>query len=249
MKVSIITVSFNSATTITDTIKSVLNQDYKDIEYIIIDGNSSDSTLAVIEAFKTRIAKIISEPDEGIYDAMNKGLALATGDIIGILNSDDVYADNTVVSDVVMAMQRANSDACYADLCYVAKEDLTKIVRYWQSGPYLKESFLNGWMPPHPTFFLKRECYNSFGGFNTNFRTSADYEIMLRMLYKNGVSCTYLPRVIIQMRVGGQSNVSLKNRLQANSEDRRAWFVNGLKPGVFTLFRKPLSKISQFFKK
>lgn len=249
MKVSIITVSYNSALTIADTIKSVVNQDYKDVEYIIIDGKSSDHTLAVIEPFKAQIARIVSEPDKGIYDAMNKGLALATGDVVGILNSDDVYADNTVISDIVAAMQRANTDSCYADLCYVEKDNLSKVVRYWQSGAYNKENFQKGWMPPHPTFFLKRVCYQNFGVFNTDFRTSADYEIMLRMLYKNAVSCTYLPRVIIQMRVGGQSNVSLKNRIKANREDRRAWAVNGLKPGIFTMFRKPLSKISQYFKK
>lgn len=249
MKVSIITVSFNSAQTIADSIKSVINQDYKDIEYIIIDGKSSDNTLAVIEPFKAQLAKLISEPDKGIYDAMNKGLALATGDVIGILNSDDVYADKAVISDIVLAMQRANTDACYADLCYVEKDNLSKVVRYWQSGPYVKDNFQKGWMPPHPTFFLKRECYQKFGFFNTEFRTSADYEIMLRMLFKEGSSCTYLPRVIIQMRVGGQSNVSIKNRIKANREDRKAWTVNGLKPGIFTLFRKPLSKISQFFKK
>lgn len=249
MKVSIITVSFNSAQTIADTIKSVNNQDYNDIEYIIIDGKSTDETLSVIEPFKAKIARLVSEPDKGIYDAMNKGLALATGDIIGILNSDDVYADNTVISDVVSAMQRTNSDACYADLCYVTKQDLSKVVRYWQSGSYSKENFQKGWMPPHPTFFLKSECYQKFGYFNTDFRTSADYEIMLRMLYKYGVSCTYLPRVIIQMRVGGQSNVSIKNRIKANREDRKAWRVNDLKPGTFTLFRKPLSKITQYFKK
>lgn len=249
MKVSIITVSYNSALTIVDTIKSVINQDYKDIEYIIIDGSSSDNTLALIEPFKNQISKIVSEPDKGIYDAMNKGLALATGDIIGILNSDDVYADHSVISDVVASMHRAKTDACYADLCYVEKNDLSKVVRYWQSGPYFKNNFMKGWMPPHPTFFLKKECYQKFGFFNLEFRTSADYEIMLRMLYKHGVSCTYLPRVIIQMRVGGQSNVSIKNRIKANREDRKAWAVNGLKPGVFTLFRKPLSKISQYFKK
>ena len=249
MKVSIITVSYNSALTIADTIKSVINQDFKDVEYIIIDGKSSDNTLAVIEPFKAQIARIVSEPDKGIYDAMNKGLALATGDLIGILNSDDVYADNSVISDIVAAIQRANTDACYADLCYVEKDNLSKVVRYWKSGSYKKENFQKGWMPPHPTFFLKRACYQKFDVFNTDFRTSADYEIMLRMLYKHGVSCTYLPRVIIQMRVGGQSNVSLKNRIKANREDRRAWAVNGLKPGIFTLFRKPLSKISQYFKK
>jgi len=249
MKVSIITVSYNSAQTIADTIKSVISQDHDDIEYIIIDGNSSDNTLAVIDSYKSQLFKVVSEPDNGIYHAMNKGLALATGDVIGILNSDDIYVDSTVISDVVAAIDRANSDACYADLCYVEKSDLTKVVRCWQSGSYSKGNFLKGWMPPHPAFFVKKEFYQKFGFFNTDFRTSADYEIMLRMLYKHNLSCTYLPRVIIQMRVGGQSNISLKNRIKANREDRKAWAVNGLKPGIFTLFRKPLSKISQFFKK
>jgi glycosyltransferase involved in cell wall biosynthesis len=249
MKVSIITVSYNSAATIADTIHSVLSQDYPDLEYLIIDGSSKDHTLEIVSGFGNRISKLISEPDEGIYDAMNKGIALATGDVIGILNSDDVYADSTVISDVVAQMTKNKVQSCYADLTYVDRDDLSKVIRYWKSGAFNVHNFKKGWMPPHPTFFLMRDCYQQFGLFNPIFKTSADYELMLRMLYKHGVSCTYLPRVIIKMRVGGQSNVSVKNRVKANREDRLAWKVNGLKPGVLTLVRKPLSKIIQYLKK
>ena len=249
MKVSIITISYNVEDTISDTIKSVINQDYENIEYIIVDGASKDKTISIIKSFGFSVSKFISEPDKGIYDAMNKGLALATGDIIGILNADDIYADTNVICKVVNRFQEDKVEGLYADLVYVKRDDTNKITRYWRSGNYSKGKFLKGWMPPHPTFFVKREIYEKYGNFNLDLRSAADYEIMLRFIHKHEIKITYLPCIITKMRVGGQSNVSLKNRIKANKEDREAWKINGLKPGVFTLIRKPLSKVGQFFKR
>ena len=246
MKVSIITITFNSAETIEDTIQSVLSQDYPNIEYILVDGASKDGTLEIIERYRNSISTVISERDNGIYDAMNKGVALATGDVIGILNSDDFYADSTVISDIVKTMQRAASDACYADLVYVDRNDTNRIIRSWKSGDYRQGQFLRGWMPPHPTFFVKRSIYEMHGSYALNLRSAADYELMLRFIHKHAISLSYLPRVITKMRTGGQSNVSLKNRWRANREDRLAWKMNGLQPGFFTLLRKPLSKLLQY---
>lgn len=249
MKISIITISFNSALTIEDTITSVLSQDHPTIEYIIIDGASKDNTLEIINKYKDKISKIISEPDKGIYDAMNKGILNCTGDLIGILNSDDVYASTNVLSHVVKKITEENTESLYGDLIYVHRDKMEKIHRYWKAGKYKRENFLKGWMPPHPAFFVKRNIYGKFGLFKTDFKSSADYELMLRFLYKEKISACYLSEVITKMRIGGVSNVTLKNRINANKEDRRAWKMNGLKPGLLTFIRKPLSKVFQFIKK
>lgn len=247
MKVSIITVVFNNKQTITDTINSVLSQTYSDLEYIIVDGNSTDGTLGIINTFKSEISKIISEPDKGIYDAMNKGLKLATGDIIGILNGDDIYHDNNVISNVVQAFESSSADAVYGDLDYVAFDDLSKVKRKWRTGVYKPNAFLWGWMPPHPSFFVKREMYKKYGSFRLDFKTAADYELMLRFIHLNKISISYLPKVLVKMREGGASNASFKARLNANKEDRRAWKVNGLKQYFFTTILKPLRKLKQLF--
>jgi glycosyltransferase involved in cell wall biosynthesis len=249
VKVSVITICFNSAETIEDTIKSVLSQNYRDLEYIIVDGASRDSTIEIVSNYAERIHHILSEPDKGIYDAMNKGVALASGDIIGILNSDDVYVDNQVISDVVQRFKESGADGVYADLEYVDRNDLSRVIRRWKAGPYLPGHFLKGWMPPHPTFFVKKECYTTYGQYNLQLRSAADYELMLRFIHRYRIKLSYLPRVIIKMRVGGQSNVSLRNRVNANLEDRQAWEINGLRPGWLTLLRKPLSKLSQYWKR
>ncbi len=254
MKVSLITVSYNSAKTIVDTIQSVLNQTYKNIEYIVVDGNSSDGTVEIVKQFLNStkgasqgvVTKFLCERDKGIYDAMNKGLTLATGDIIGVLNSDDFYCSNTVIEQVVAAFQKEDAQCLYGDLNYVDPTDTYKIVRKWRSGDFKRENFLKGWMPPHPTFFVRKSCYEKFGTFNTQFKSAADYELMLRFLYKESCSAIHLPVVMIHMRAGGISNVSLKNRIRANREDRLAWKINGLKPKWFTLLRKPLSKLIQY---
>lgn len=246
MKISIITITYNSAETVEDTIKSVLSQDYPNVEYIIIDGASKDDTMTIVERYRSSISVVISEPDKGIYDAMNKGVLRATGDVIGILNSDDFYADSRVLSDVVTRMRETNSDACYADLVYVDRIETSRIVRTWKSGSYRQGRFLDGWMPPHPTFFVKRSTYDALGLYSTQLRSSADYELMLRFVHKHQISLSYLPRVITHMRAGGQSNVTLRNRWKANREDRLAWKMNGLQPGLLTLVRKPLSKLLQY---
>ena len=249
MKVSIITVCYNSALTIEDTINSVLNQNYTDIEYIIVDGKSKDGTLDIIERYRDNISKIVSERDQGIYDALNKGIKIASGDVVGILNADDFYIDNSVITSVITKMQDENSDSLYSDLYYVAPNDTNKVIRNWVSGKYNRKQFLYGWMPPHPAFFVKRKAYEKYGNFNLSLKSAADYELMLRFLYKNKLSTCYIPRPLVRMRVGGISNISLANRIRANKEDRKAWKINNIKPFFFTLYFKPLRKIIQFMLK
>lgn len=248
MKISIITIAYNSEETIEDTILSVLAQSHKDIEYIVVDGASKDGTMDIVNKHQAGIARIISEPDKGIYDAMNKGVLAATGDVIGILNSDDFYADNDVIKDVNTAFDKSDIEGLYADLVYVDRNNPTRVVRNWKSGDYRPGLFLKGWMPPHPTFFVKKGCYDQLGIYNTTLKSAADYELMLRFIHKGKIKLGYLPRIITKMRLGGQSNVSLKNRIRANQEDRKAWEMNGLKPGPFTLIRKPLGKIKQYLR-
>ena len=248
-KVSIITVCYNSAKTIENTIESVINQTYENIEYIIVDGLSTDNTLEIVNKYKDKIVKVVSEKDKGLYDAINKGIDLATGDIIANLNSDDFYIDNNVIAEVVAKMEESKSDTLYADLYYVDAIDTNKVVRNWVSGAYKKGLFFKGWMPPHPTFFVRKKVYDKYGKFNLELKSAADYEIMLRFIHKHECSISYLPRVVVRMRIGGVSNVNLINRIKANREDKRAWEMNGLKPKPYTLIFKPLSKIMQFVKK
>lgn len=249
MKISVITIAYNAAETIEDTIKSVLLQTFKNIQYIIVDGASSDNTLQIVQKYKTQLHHIISEPDKGVYDAMNKGLAHATGDIIAILNADDTYAHEEVLALVHQTFEQSGADTCYGNIIYVNRNPPHKTTRTWIAGNYSKKAFLNGWMPPHPAFFAKRELYQKFGNFNLKLKTSADYELMLRFLYKHHATTAYINNILVKMKVGGQSNASLKNRLRANKEDRMAWKINGLKPGKFTLAKKPLLKIFQFLKR
>ena len=245
-KISIITVTYNSAQTLEQTIQSVILQDYEDVEYIIVDGQSTDDTLSVIRKYRHKIEHFVSEKDDGLYFAINKGIALATGDIIGILHADDFYTDDHVFSKIADTFKKNNAEAVYADLYYVDKDDTNRIARTWKSGNYSDGKFSWGWMPPHPTFFVKKEVYQKYGVFNTDLRSAADYELMLRFLHKHKIKVAYLPEFIVKMRVGGQSNASVKNRVKANKEDRKAWELNGLKPYFFTLTLKPLRKISQF---
>jgi len=245
LKVSIITATYNSASTIRDTMNCIRQQDYPDIEHIIIDGLSNDETLNIVNSFP-HVAKIVSEKDAGIYDAMNKGISLANGEIIGILNSDDVYIDNQVISTVASVFEDERVDLCYADLQYVQYQNINKVVRTWKSGNFSKRSFYLGWMPPHPTVFIRRSIYEKVGLFNTTLKSAADYEMMLRVLLKNKIPAHYIPRVLVKMSTGGVSNASVWNRIKANREDRLAWKLNGLRPYFFTLYLKPLRKISQF---
>ena len=225
---------------------SVIEQDHTDIEYIVIDGRSTDGTSRILEKYRSKISKLVSEKDEGMYFALNKGISMATGNIIGILHSDDFYSGPKVISRVAKQFESEKCDSVYGDLQYVSKDDAHKVIRHWKSEPFEPKLFLRGWMPPHPTFFAKRECYEKLGAFNTAFSISADYELMLRFLYKHGISSSYIPEVMVKMRTGGISNAGISSRVKANQEDRRAWKINGLKPTSFTLILKPLSKLRQF---
>ncbi len=245
MKISIVTAAYNSAATIKDTIESVLSQDYPNIEYVVADGGSKDGTVEILKSYGDKI-KWVSEKDSGIYEAMSKGVKMATGDVVGIMGSDDFYPDNQAISKVAKAFEDSKADSVYGDLYYVDAVDTNKIVRNWKSGKYNRERFLNGWMPPHTAFFLKKSAYDTYGLYDTSYQSAGDYELMLRMLYKHNVSSFYIPAVLMKMRTGGNSNASIKNRIRANKEDRRAWEMNGIKPRWYTLYAKPISKIFQW---
>lgn len=248
MKISIITATYNSQDTIADAINSVASQTYKHIEHIIIDGKSTDNTLEIINENSGRISKIISEPDTGIYDALNKGIQNATGDVIAFLHADDIYADNTIIEKAANLFHEKQTGSIYGDLLYVSKEDTNKIIRNWKAGEYSFSKLKKGWMPPHPTFFVKKEIYKQYGLFNTDFKIAADYDIILRFLGKHKISTAYLPVVMIKMRVGGESNKSIKNIIKKMKEDVKALKNNNL--GAWhTVILKNAVKIPQLFKK
>ena len=247
MKVSIITITYNAGQTLESCIRSVAAQSWPDIEYIVVDGSSDDGSVSVIRNHEEKITRWVSEPDRGIYDAMNKGLEMATGDVVGFLHADDLYSSPDAIKKIVHQMEEEKSDACYADLVYVDNSSTDKVVRKWKSGEYEPGAFLNGWMPPHPTFFVRKKIYEQHGGYRLDLGTAADYELMLRFIHKIGIRVSYLPETIIKMRTGGQSNASLKHRLKANRMDRKAWAVNDLKPRPHTLLMKPLRKVGQYF--
>lgn len=248
MKISIITVVRNNKKTVEEAIESVLAQTYQELEYIIVDGASTDGTIEIVKNYRDKITKLISEPDKGIYDAMNKGIALATGDVIGILNSDDFYVDAFVIEKVAKGFEN-QVDSVYGDLVYVNKNDSAKVVRYWKSKNTYEGIFQTGWYPAHPAFFVKREIYERYGCFNLDFKIAADCELMLRFLGKYKISSIYLPEVLVKMRTGGESNRSIVNILKANMECYDAWKVNGLYINPVRFLLKPLSKILQFFRR
>lgn len=245
MKITVITVCLNAAETIADTIESIRSQSHSDIEYIIADGGSTDETLSIVEKNRDVVSVLLTGPDSGMYDAANKAVNAATGAIVGMLNADDYYADSNVLHDVALSMVEG-VDAVYGDLHYVDRLSPHTIKRNWISGAFNRKSFLSGWMPPHPTFFLRKTAYDAYGLFRLDFESAADYELMLRMLYKHSLKPSYLNRVIVKMRVGGKSNASIANRIRANKEDRKAWAVNDLEAPWYTLYLKPLSKLRQF---
>lgn len=249
MKISIITPVFNGRETIRETINSVLNQEYRDIEHIVIDGHSTDGTLEMITGYRDQIAKMVSEPDQGIYDALNKGIRLASGDIIGILHAGDLYSHDRVLRRVVEGFEENNKDSCYGDLQYVDPNDPKKVTRYWKSSPYRDGKFKLGWMPPHPTFFVKREIYEKYGSFNQEFRIAGDYELMLRLLTKHRISVFYIPEVLVKMRMGGISNRSVKDLWVKSREDYKAWKINHLKGSVGVILLKNLSKLPQLLRR
>ena len=244
--ISIITVVRNCADHVSKCIQSLRDQNYP-VEHIIIDGCSTDGTMDIVRADASATAKIISEPDGGIYHAMNKGLALATGDLVGTLNADDLYAHNNVLWDVAKVFADPTVQSCYGDLICVDRLNLSKVVRYWKAGEFRRRRFYWGWMPPHPTFFVKRSVYERLGGFRLDLGSAADYELVLRFLLKHKVSARYIPEPLVIMRTGGVSNATWRNRIRANRQCKEAWKVNEMKPMPWTLVAMPLSKIGQFF--
>ena len=248
-KISIITVCYNSEDTIRFTIESIISQNYENIEYLIIDGGSNDKTLEIINEYKDSVTFFNSEIDKGIYDAMNKGIKAANGDIIGILNSDDFYSNKSILSTVANSFSDNDIDALYGDLVYVDPVKINKILRYWKSGNYSNLKIRNGWMLPHPTFFVKKCIYIKYGLYNTSLSQASDYAMILNLIYKNKINVEYIPEILVYMRNGGKSNRSILNRLKGNKEDSIAWEINKLEQPRFIRFKKPLHKIKQFFQR
>jgi len=251
MKISIITVVRNNISTISDTINSVVSQNYKNIEYIIIDGGSTDGTLSLLKSRSNQLSVLVSEPDEGIYDAMNKGIELAKGDIISFLNSDDFYVNNKIISKVASEfIKDPFLEANYADLVYVDPIDTTKIVRYFKSSEFKKGLFLKGWCPPHPTFFVRKSVYKRYGNFNLNYNLASDVDIMMRFLEKYKIKSLYTPETWVKMRMGGVSNKNLKNVWLQNKEILSSFHKNGLKVNPIAFFiHKIISRTKQYIKK
>jgi len=249
LKISIITVVLNNSKCVEDCIQSVIGQTYADVEYIVVDGGSKDGTLDIIKKYNDKIARWISEPDQGIYDAMNKGIKLSSGDIVGILNSDDFYVRNDVLSDVMKEFSEKKVDSVFADLLYVNRNNTDRIVRYYKSSHFAPCKFAYGWMPAHPTFFVKRSCYEKYGLYKTDYKIAADYELLVRFLGRFRISYSYLPKIIIKMRIGGISTAGLKSNWILNREIIRACKENGIKTNIFKVFSKYLVKISQLFER
>lgn len=248
MRISIITATYNSEKTLLDTLLSLEKQTHSDIEYIVVDGASKDNTIELIKSKCTRVSTIICEPDNGIYDALNKGIQAASGDIIGFLHSDDLLAYDDAIADIVKTFESSGCDAVYGDLEYVAKNDTTKRIRLWKSGSFSRLKMKLGWMPPHPSFYMKRDCYSQFGCFSLDYRISADYDSLLRYILKQRISIAYLPKVLVKMRVGGISNRSVSSMINKSMEDIRAMRQNGIIWPI-ALAYKNLSKFPQFIKK
>lgn len=249
MKISIITVTYNCVSVLSDCLNSVASQTYNNIEHIVIDGASTDGTLSLLNSKKHQLDTLVSELDEGIYDAMNKGIKIAKGDIIGFLNSDDFYANNEVISKVVSEFKKEPSlDACYADLIYVNQLNTSKIVRYFKSREFKQGLFSKGWCPPHPTFFARRSVYERFGNFDLNFRIASDVELMMRFLEIHKINSRYIPEVWIKMRMGGTTNKNIKNIWAQNQEVISSFDKNGLSVNLIIFFiNKIFSRFKQFF--
>lgn len=249
MKISIITPTYNSQETISDTLDSIRGQDYKNIEHIIVDGLSFDATLKILSKYKEdNDIKIISEKDSGIYDAMNKGITLSSGDVIGILNSDDLYNSKDVLTKVLNIFKSdENIDAVYGDLIYVDRDNIDKVVRTWRSGKYRESKLDWGWTIPHPSLFIRKRVYNNLDHiFNTKLSLAADYELILRLLKLEKIKLEYLPEVLVKMREGGSSAASLSSRVKGWKELHLSWRLNGLKLPFLFIPRRLLSKIKQF---
>ncbi|MET3114761.1 glycosyltransferase involved in cell wall biosynthesis [Pedobacter sp. CG_S7] len=246
MKVSIITVVLNCANYISDCIDSILIQTHKNIEYIVIDGKSVDGTIAVIEKYLPSIDYFISVPDEGIYSALNKGLSVATGEIIGILNADDVLANAHVISTIVENFKNSTCDAVYGNLNYTSRNDINQVIRRWRSKSFRRNAVKYGWMPPHPTIYIKKEVFFKHGNYSMEYGHSSDYELILRFFYKHQIVAVFVDQLFVKMRMGGVSNGSVKQLLRACSEDYRAMILNDIPIPLVAIVGKKLRKIEQF---
>ncbi len=249
MKVSIITVCYNAAPYLRDCIDSVLSQDYPLLEYIIIDGGSTDDTQAIVQSYGSQVSHFVSEPDQGLYDAMNKGLALASGEVIGMLNADDFYTGPTVISQVAQALRASGAETLFGDLVYVPEEDPDKIVRYFPGRDFHPRQMRRGLMPPHPTFFVQKQLYEAHGGFNTSYRICADFDLMLRLFLLHQVSYHYLPQVMVKMRTGGSSTQGIKSTLQINEEMLQSCRSHGIRTNRIRIYAKYFRKIFQLVRK
>lgn len=251
LKISIITVTYNCASVVTDCLASVAGQSHAFVDHVVIDGASTDDTLGLLREHRDALAVLVSEPDGGIYDAMNKGIDLATGDIVGFLNSDDFYASNTVLCRVAEVFEQDLSlEACYADLIYTGQTDVSRTVRYWQSSDLVPGAFSKGWCPPHPTFFVRRSVYERVGGFDLNYQIASDIELMMRFLEVHKIRVRYVPEVWVKMRMGGTTNKSLGNIWVQNQEVLRALRSHGLSANPIQFFgHKLLSRSKQFFQR
>jgi glycosyltransferase involved in cell wall biosynthesis len=247
MKVTLLTVTYNSEKYLEECINSVISQTYHDIEHIIIDGASTDGTLDIIRHYDKHIAQWISEKDNGMYDAINKGMALATGSIIGVLNSDDKLASADVIGDIVRCFQDHQVDAVYGDLVYVEQLNMQNVLRYWKGGSYKRYRFNYGWMPAHPTFYVRTSLVADLGGYKTHYYTASDYEFMARYLYRFRINARYLPKLIVKMRAGGQSNKNMAIRLRANRRDYLAMKKNKIPFPFIVSILKPVIKLHQYF--
>ena len=248
MKISVITAVFNRRDTVADAIQSIQKQTYDNVEHLVQDGGSQDGTLEVLQDFASTNTQLVSAPDSGIYDAINKGIERATGDVVGLMHSDDFFASDSVLEKVAAAFQDPNVDGVYGDLQYVSAKDPDKIVRHWKSTHYDPDLLKRGWMPPHPTLYLRADVFERFGLYDTSYRIAADYDAILRYLVRGQIKLAYIPEVLVKMRVGGVSNRSLRHITQKSREDYRAIRANEI-GGIGTLAMKNFSKFGQFVKK
>ncbi len=245
MRISVVTVVFNNERQVEEAIKSVLAQNYPDVEYVIVDGGSTDGTVDVIKKYEEDIAGWVSEPDEGIYDAMNKGLGMISGEVVGFLNSDDMYYNEQVLEKIAAVFKEEKWDACCGDILYVSGSDSQKVNRHWKTGPYQEGAFRKGWVPPHPGFFVRKKILDAHGGFNPAFPISADFELMLRLIERFNIKIKYIPEVVVKMRWGGSSTRNLKSIVKGNLEKYRAFKTNKVKVSPLYFLNNFLFKFKQ----
>lgn len=247
MKVSVITVVLNCAAYIANCIDSIVNQKHKEIEYIIIDGNSTDGTVSIIETYARKVHCFVSEPDKGFYGALNRGINMATGEVIGILNADDVLADADVITTIVENFKNNSCDAVYGNLNYTHRNDLDQVIRKWQSSSYSRTAIKYGWMPPHPTIYIRKEIYLKHGTYSMDYGHSSDYELILRFFYKHQINTVYVDRLFVKMRMGGISNGTYKQLFKAWSADYKAMIFNNVPYPAVAVVAKKLRKLEQYF--